>query len=410
MNLDIGTSNVIQFPSTKTDGLVLRPNIHAQSATMGPMEREMRTKLAKLKGCKYSDTFDWSVYDRIASRFEEQPPGGVLDNSTLKLLSWHPSRRNYHDAFEVDTYGRGCIHDCVYRYTRNQLTTNGYWNRPIPFPINLSEIRRIFYTVFETSRSTEWRDILEKKTPLRIGSMSDAFMWLDVRYGVTKEFLRILNFYNYPHIIFTRSDLPAHDDYLSILRKDLCEIHMAIIGNNHTLIKKIEPGSPGCKRRLKALRRLVEAGICSKVRIDPLLPRHVDGYYSNPDRVRKEFGSLSSSPTLNLYDENFIEEIAATGAKNVSADFARLSRQGTKAMSRALGQDISKFFLPEVTRLSNDNYFTNEEISVYYQTFARMCAKNKLHFSTCNIGDAEMQYFAYRNLWTNKADCCPLCQ
>ena len=33
--------------------------------------------------------------------------------------------------------------------------------------------------------------------------MSDAFMWMDKKYRVTLELLKILRFYHYPYLIFT---------------------------------------------------------------------------------------------------------------------------------------------------------------------------------------------------------------
>jgi hypothetical protein len=149
---------------------------------LGPIEIQMRETLSKLVGTKYPDTFDWSMYDKIASRFgEQQPRGGVVFKTTLKLVNYHTSCSKCHYAFEVDSYGRGCVHNCIYCYAKDQLTTHGFWNRPMPFPVDLSEIRKIFYTVFETEKPSKWRSILEKRVPLRIGSMSDSFMWMEAK-------------------------------------------------------------------------------------------------------------------------------------------------------------------------------------------------------------------------------------
>ena len=136
-----------------------------------------------------------------------------------------------------------------------KLTVHGYWNNPYPAPVDINTIRKAFYTVFETDKKSKWREIMERKIPIRIGSMSDSFMFMDKKYGVTKELLRILKHYKYPHVIFTRSDLISHDDYLDLIDKDLAAIQFSISSTNDELNRLIEPGAPSSKRRLRALEK-----------------------------------------------------------------------------------------------------------------------------------------------------------
>ena len=138
------------------------------------------------------------MYDRLYARFgADQPCGGMVYKGTMKLLEAQDCARCFH-RFEIDTYGRGCINDCAYCYAKSYLSIRRYWNEPIPFPVDIAAIRNIFATVFETTKRNRFRRILEKRVPLRIGSMSDSFMWMDKKYGVTYELLNILKFYEYP--------------------------------------------------------------------------------------------------------------------------------------------------------------------------------------------------------------------
>jgi len=52
-------SNVIPIFKSKS----FRPK-----RVIGPIEHKMRLVLDKLKDSKYPDSFDWSLYDKIASR------------------------------------------------------------------------------------------------------------------------------------------------------------------------------------------------------------------------------------------------------------------------------------------------------------------------------------------------------
>ena len=77
-----------------------------------------------------------------------------------------------------------------------------------------------------------------------MGSMSDAFMWMDKKYRVTLELLKILKFYRYPYLIFTRSDLVADDEYMQAMAPHLASVQMSISSINRELTRQIEPGAP----------------------------------------------------------------------------------------------------------------------------------------------------------------------
>lgn len=387
---------------------LLKPaNTKAKPRPVGPIEIEMRKKLSRLVGTRYPDQFDWSVYDKISERFgDEQPRGGVVFKTSLKLVNYHTSCSKCHYAFEVDSYGRGCVHNCIYCYAKDQLTTHGYWNRPMPFPVDLSEIRKIFYTVFETDKKSKWREILENRIPLRIGSMSDSFMWLDRKYKVTQELLRILKFYRYPYIVFTRSDLVATDEYMALIDRDLASIQFSICGNNENLTKIIEPGAPSVARRFNALRILNENKFWTTVRLNPLFPIYPDGYFTDKNSVIERFGSLEAAPKFEFFDWDFVQQIAETGTPSFLAGFVRLSTWAINNLSRATGIDIKSFFKPENLQGHGDKRYSDSEIAYYYTQLKFLATKNKLRFNTCYIGNGEKDYYQYQKLWDNKKDCC----
>jgi len=406
LDFDINpNASIIQFPVSQS--IVNRVAVKEQIAPLGPIEQKMRLSLDKMKDSKYPDTFDWSMYDKIAARYgDEQPRGSVVFNQTLKLVNYHTSCSKCHQAFELDTYGRGCIHNCVYCYAKDTLTVHGYWNRPMPFPVNMAEVRKHFYTVFETNKPSKWREILEKRIPLRIGSMSDSFMWMDRKYKVTQELLKILDFYKYPHIIFTRSDLVAHDDYLKLLNRDLVSVQMSICGGNQKLTDLIEPGAPDVPSRLKALKTLNEEGFWTTVRINPLFPTHPDGYFTDQESIKQRFGSRENCPTFELFDWEFISQLKEAKVPSLLAGFVRLSSQAVNNMTKETGIDFKSFFKPELLKEKGDKRYSDSEIAFYYKKMQIECAKNGIRFNTCYIGNGEKDYYQYQHLWDNRKDCC----
>lgn len=372
------------------------------------IEVSMRKKLDLMGLSAYPDTFDWSIYDKIARRYSENPPrGGTVFKTTFKLVNYHSTCSSCHYAFEIDSYGRGCIHDCLYCYAKDQLTARGYWNAPMPFPVDLSEIRKILYTVFETDRPSKWRNILMKRIPLRIGSMSDSFMWIDKKYGVTRELIKILNFYKYPHVIFTRSDLAATDEYLALFDKKLASIQYSLSGNDEKLNKLIEPGAPSYRRRIAALSKLSAEGIWTTARINPFFPMYPDGYYTDSERIFKKFGK-DNVPKFKLFNWDIIGDLKSAKVSSVLAGFVRLSPKAIKAMSEATGINLKLFFTEEALSVSGDRKYSDSEIAYYYGKIANLCAANDLRFSTCYIGNGLKDYGQYQSLWTNRADCCDI--
>lgn len=359
------------------------------------------------------DTFDWSIYDSIFDRFgENQPRGGVVFKTALKLVNHHSTCTRCHYSFEIDTYGRGCIHNCVYCYAKEALTQHGYWNQPMPFPLDLAQVRKFFYLAFETDRKSKWGDILRQRVPLRVGSMSDAFMFMDRKFGVTKELLRILRHYQYPHVIFTRSDLVAHEEYLPLLDPEICSVQMSISGENETLTRALEPGAPSVKRRLQALRKLTDAGIWNAVRLNPLFPTFPDGYFSDRKSIEARFGSKKNVPSFDLLDIRnigpFMDQISETGTKTVIAGFIRLSKYAIIEIRKATNIDLKPFFRTDIPQDARDKRYTDSEISFYYKTLQSAAAERGLRFTTCYIGNGIKDYFQYQPLWSNVSDCCDL--
>lgn len=394
------SSSIIPFPRLKTAKVEVRFD--------GPLSGKMWQRVSNLKS-SYPDTFDYGVYDRLYDRFgEKQPRGGVLFKTPFKLVNHHSSCSKCHYAFELDTYGRGCTHNCTYCYAKDQLDHYGYWNRPMPFPVDISEIREIFATVFESDKKHKWRSVLEMRIPLRIGSMSDSFMWADQKYKVTHEMLKILKYYQYPYVVFTRSDLVGHDDYVSVMDPKISSVQFSISGGNEKLTRSIEPGAPSPSKRLSALRNLNEAGIWTAVRINPLFPIYPDGYFTNSESVIRKFGSIENVPVFPLFDFDFVDQLKQAGVQSLVVGFVRLSRIALKRVSRETNIDLTQFFNSEDTRGLAANQYSDSEIAFYYKKIQSLAVKSGIRFTTCYIGNGLKDYYQYQGLWSNKADCCDI--
>lgn len=358
------------------------------------------------KVSSYKSQLDWEPFKKLELRTKKKPiRGGIVFKSPLKLVNSHPTCQQCLYSFEVDTYGRGCVHNCVYCYAKAELTVHGYWNNPYPVPVDINAIRKVFHTVFETDKKSKWRDIMEKRIPLRIGSMSDSFMFMDNKYGVTKELLRILDHYQYPYVVFTRSDLIAQDEYLELMNKDLAAIQFSVSSTNDELNKLIEPGAPSAKRRLKALEKINKAGYWTTVRINPLFPIRPDGYYTDPNF---EWWGEGEVPHFKYSNFDMVDEIAATGTPAILTGFGRFSSFSLNQIEKAVDMDLRQFYKPDnsTKKSRRDFHFSEKEIRYYYEQIKERCYKNAMEFTTCYIGNGEKHFWKDQDIWSNKKDCC----
>lgn len=358
----------------------------------------------KLDGLsRYPSKFDYSVYLNLEKRFSSSPiRGGITFGKPIRLVNHHATCQQCLYSFEIDTYGRGCAFNCGYCYAKAQLTVHGYWNSPIPVPMDLNDIRKTFYTVFETDRKHKYRDIFEKRIPLRIGSMSDSFMPMDKKFRVTLELLRILRFYNYPYIIFTRSDLVSHDEYMELFDPNLTSVQMSISSINDEMNKKLEPGAPSSTRRLLAVQRLTKTGIWCTVRLNPLFPMFPDGYFSDPN-----FSWEGEVPKFEFSSFDMVKKFSEYQVPSMLVGFARLSSFALNNIKKSLNVDLRPFYRRDLTyKSARDWHYTDAEVSHYYRSFKNECDKYGIEFTTCYIGNGESHFWKHQDMWSNKKDCC----
>lgn len=369
-----------------------------------PQFDELSAEAQKLdRLSKYKSEFDYTAYRDLEVRYAKRPiRGGIVFQKPFKLVNSHSTCQQCLYTFEMDTYGRGCAHDCVYCYAKAELTVHAWWNNPIPVPVDINAVRKLFYTVFETNKKSKWRSIMEQRIPIRIGSMTDSFMHADRKYKVTQEVLKILRYYNYPHIIFTRSDLVAADEYMNLLDPKLATVQMSISSLNDEMNRKIEPGAPSAKRRLAAMQKLSEAGYWTNVRINPLFPIYPDGYFTDPT-----FEKTSTTPKFDFSSFEMVDAIADHKIPSLLVGFGRFSRFAMNGVQKATGYDLRPFFKKElIVGARGDFRFSDQEIRYYYAEFKRRAASRNIQFTTCYIGNGEGHFWRDQDLWTNKKDCC----
>ena len=112
-----------------------------------------------------------------------------------------------------------------------------------------------------------------------IGTATDPYQPAERRYGVTRGLLEVL--VTHPGLtigIITKSPLITRDaDLLArIARRSSLSVHVSLITLDRALARRLEPRAPTPEARLRAIRRLADAGVVAGINIMPVLPGITD--------------------------------------------------------------------------------------------------------------------------------------
>lgn len=155
----------------------------------------------------------------------------------------------------------GCTHSCLYCYARFIKRFTGHteeWGKFVDVKVNAP-------------------DLIPAKTSkyggksVFLASVTDAYLPLERKYRLTRKILEKLIPLQPDLGVQTKSDLVLRDIDLFKKFKN-CEVGFTITTLDDELRKEIEPFASPVQNRIKALKKLKEAGIKTYVFIGPILP------------------------------------------------------------------------------------------------------------------------------------------
>jgi DNA repair photolyase len=108
--------------------------------------------------------------------------------------------------------------------------------------------------------------------PVYIAPATDSYQPIERRYHITRQCVEILQKYQIPYYIMSKSDAMLQDLDLHVQYRTHCMGIWTIISLDESRRKLIEPFATPIKRRLAALEQFSTEGIPTAFRIDPILP------------------------------------------------------------------------------------------------------------------------------------------
>ena len=189
-------------------------------------------------------------------------PSPLLETRNSKSII-HNFEVKGHVGLTINPY-QGCQHRCGYCYATYEWSPEFY--DKIYAKSNAAE-------VLETQLKSGRYDIHK---PVMVSSATDAYQPAEIKYGITRRCIEVLQKYKVPYYVFTKSAIIERDLGLHQRYKGDCFLVWSITTTNERIRRLVEPGTPPASSIFNAIKKFVDAGVCCAVNIDPILPLITD--------------------------------------------------------------------------------------------------------------------------------------
>ena len=232
--------------------------------------------------------------------YQEVTAKSALNRSTGLRLRW-----------TLNPY-RGCVHSCQYCYARAthsylDLDSDRDFERIIFAKVNLPEL------LSRELRRPSW-----KGESVAIGTAADPYQPAEGRYRITRRSLEVFADLANPCSILTKGTLILRDvDVLQHLAtRARFGVGFSLSTVDEQLARRLEPGAPSPRARLRALERLRAAGVPAGVLLCPILPGLTDSPRQLEEAVRAaaahgavavEAGALRLAPLVRDHFVRYVE-------------------------------------------------------------------------------------------------------
>lgn len=245
------------------------------------------------------------------------------------------------NKYSMNVY-RGCSHSCIYCDSRSDCYQLGSLD-DIRIKMNAPEL-------LVKSLST-----LKTKGTIGTGSMNDPYMHVEKKYELTKKCLEIINHYQFPVHIMTKSTLVCRDiEILKKISKIYTAVSITITTFDDNLSKVIEPNAPSSSKRFNAIKELSDAGIYCGISLMPILPY------------------------INDTEENFheiLKRAKESGAKYILPIFGLTQRKGQREYFHEKLREINSNLPILYQKQFGDNYYCPSPKYLELEKFFRNSAE-----------------------------------
>jgi len=241
------------------------------TSRMHPASRRGRGAASNQSGRYETQDREWC--DDGWGNLDTAPPPlstSLTKDSSRKVISYNKSPDLGFDR-SINPY-RGCEHGCIYCFARPTHAWLGL-SPGLDFESRLS-----FKPDAPAVLARELRRQGYQCRPIALGTNTDPYQPIERRLAVTRELLKVLDDFNHPVSIVTKSNLICRDiDILGgMAARGLVKVAVSVTTLDRHLARRMEPRAATPERRLVALASLAKAGIPTAVMVAPVIPALTD--------------------------------------------------------------------------------------------------------------------------------------
>jgi DNA repair photolyase len=212
-----------------------------------------------------------------------------------------------------------------------------------------------------------------------IANSSDPYPNLEAKTGLMRKCLEVLSQQNCKIQIITKSSLVVRD--IDLLRKTPSMVSLTITTDDDNVAKLIEPHAPSSSERLKAVEILIEEGIPTSVRIDPIIP------------------------FINDNTENLVKTLASMNVKHITGSTYKVKPDNWQRFSIALPKTAEKLkplYFEKGEKIGRYIYLPKDLRLKLMKTVSAMAEKYGMKFGTCREGLSHLNTAVCDGSWLLK--------
>ena len=261
----------------------------------------MRATPIKGRGSVSNNTSRFDQLQRVS--FDDEwndgaapPPGKPATTVSIETAKSIISRNDSPDIpFDrsINPY-RGCEHGCIYCYAR---PTHAYLNHSpgLDFETKLYAKGNAAELLRATLSSPSYVPKL-----IALGANTDPYQPIERRLRITAGILDVLEEFNHPVAITTKSASVTHDIELlaRMAQKNLVRVFMSIGSLDKDIARTLEPRASAPGARMQAVRTLSQAGIPTGVMVAPVIPALTDHDMEKILFTARDAGALNAAYVL----------------------------------------------------------------------------------------------------------------
>ena len=194
-----------------------------------------------------------SLWYSGAATFEEKKSKSII----------HPMEVRGYDGLAINPY-QGCGHRCAYCYATYEWSPEFY--DKVYAKVNAPQVL--------DRQLAAWKSATID--PVMVASATDVYQPAEIKFGLTRKCVEVLQKYNVPYYVFTKSSIIERDLELHSKYKENCFLIWSITTCNEKVRRVVEPGTPPAEKMFSAIKKFTDAGVACGVNIDPIMPLVTD--------------------------------------------------------------------------------------------------------------------------------------